>query len=327
LVFVLASSTAQAQRLRFDWEAPPTCPSQDALSSEIQRLLGGTIPGGGAPITAHARAVANERGFELTLETAVEGARGERTLSAERCEELAAAAALIVALMIDPDAVARVDPTEPSALVAPQRIGLALGSPALPAARPLPPPEPEPPQEEAREPIRPLLGAGALIDIGTLPALTGGVLLEAGFGIAPVDGRIRATLLFPETATAQELPGATADLWSLAVGVLGCLRPIDVFRALGFCADLEAGSVFGRGGGITDPRFGAGFWLAAGGAVTLAWQPEEWFDLEGMAEVLGQIAASDFAVTVNGPGEATDVVLFRPSGVSGRFGLVAHVHF
>lgn len=339
-VLALAPGAARAQeRLSLRWEAPAACPDRAAVQGEVTRLLGGSIPSEGAAIAADAHALEVEGGFELTLRTEVEGALGERALTGHRCDELAAAAALILALMIDPEAVARAEPSlaagsAPTSLPAgvPSEHSLAerLEAPTLALPREPVPREPEPPARRAApdEGLRALLGVGALLDVGTLPAPTPGVLVEGGLGIPLIDARLRAVFLFAQPAQNRtELPGASAELMALSIGVVSCLRPIDVARFLGVCAEVAGGAAFGSSSGISAPAFGAGFWLAAGGGLTLAWQPEPWFDLEAMAEALGQIVAPPFDIVIAERGMTRTVTLFAPPGISGRFGVSARVHF
>lgn len=332
----LSPGIGRAQpRLSLQWDAPPACPDRAAVEAEVARLLGGAMPNGTPAITAEGRAVALDGAFALTLRTEVEGARGERALRGERCEELAAAAALILALMIDPDAVAHADPSplaaEPASVSPPDDAteepspARRLTAPTVRVPREAASREPAPPPERG---LQAILGVGALLDVGTLASATPGVQVEGGLGVPLVDARLRAVLLFPQaTASAEELPGANAELMALSLGLVGCVRPIDVARFLGVCAELAGGALFGSSRGISDPAFGAGFWLAAGGGVALAWEPAPWFDLEVMAEVLGQIVAPTFDVTVSEAGTTRTVTLFVPGAVSGRFGASAHVRF
>lgn len=333
------SSVARAdERLALRWEAPDGCPGREAVRAEVARLVGGALPGG-EPIVAEARTIAAEGAFELTLRTEVGGQHGERTLRADRCDELAAAAALILALMIDPEAVARAEP-EPSALA--PSLARALAPPARevepPGAAPArrgpdarrtaePFTEAGPPPPLRGEALEAVFGAGIQLDVGTLPSAAAALVLEGGFGVPLIDGRLRLAFLFPQAGASAELSGASAELMAFSAGVLACVRPIEQARALGLCADLAAGSVFGAARGISEPRFGAGFWLAAGGGLALAWQPVPWFDLEGMAEVLGQIVAPAFEIVVGEAGGERRVVLFEPPAVAGRFTLTAHVRF
>ncbi len=321
---------ARAERLSLRWEGPASCPTQESVVSEIARLLGGTIPEDGPPIRAEATTLQREDGFELTLRTDVEGASGQRVLSASSCEELAAATALILALMIDPEAVVleNAEPQGSPLTAAAPAIARELGSPI--ASEPAPAPTPEPPPVAPSPPPEALsarIGVGGFLDIGTLPAPTFGVVIEGGLAIPIIEGGLLAVLLVPQTAGAPTLPEATAELWALSAGAYGCVRPIEELRELGFRAEVQAGALFGASSGISDPRFGAGFWMAAGGGLTLTWKPIPLLDLELFATVLGQIAAPQFVVTVGSAGGETTVILFDPPRVSGRFGASAHLHF
>lgn len=337
LVVTLMTAPTQAQpRLTLSWDAPDGCPARDAVEGEVARLVGGTIPEG-PPIAAEARTIAAEGAFELTLRTDVEGEHGERTLRADRCDELATAAALILALMIDPEAALRAEP-EPSPLAPRASMARALSAPT----RELEPPrtievrrgnraaEPftdaGPPVPTRDDGIEVLIGAGVQLDVGTLPSATAAVVVEGGFGVPLIDGRLRAVFLFPQSAASPELVGASAELMAFSAGVLACLRPIEEARAIGICADVSIGSVFGSSRGISNPAFGVGFWFGAGGGLALAWQPAPWFDVEGMAEILGQIAPS-FDVIVGGAGGERTIVVYEPPPIAGRFTLAAHVHF
>lgn len=350
-----ASQAAAQARLELTWEGLPACPTGDAIEGEVARLVGGTLPEG-APIRATGRASEREGGgYTLVLTTDVEGARGERTLDAERCDELAAAAALILALMIDPEAAMRAEPIEPSTLALPE------------PGPPPPPPEPslallldvprayalvpgrlesqraiDPPRTieidrgagraRVREELRPLdpqpiggsFGLGALLDVGTLPNPSGAAFLEAGFGIPLIDARLRVVLVFPGQPASVALEDGseiTAELWAFTTGAVVCVHPIDVARWLEVCGDVEVGAIFGQAD-VSAPDFGAGFWIGAGGGLGLVWAPEPWFDLEVLAEVLGTYG-QDFYVNI-GPADTT---IYAPPDAAFRFSLAAHVRF
>ncbi len=350
LLLAVAAPTAAAQsRLSLSWSAPAACPTSDAVESEVARLLVGPIPTGGSPIVATADATEVDGRFELRLGTEVDGERGERTLRADRCDELAAAAALILALMIDPEAVARAElppeetplPEEPPAPRETPSLGARLAAPtvratiteserAIEPARDVeihaePPPQERPSESDV---VSAMLGAGVGLDVGTLPSAAPAVVIEGGVGVPLIDGRIRAVLLLPQSAAnPMALPGVSGELMAFTGSLMSCLRPIAEARAIGVCADLSGGAVWGTGRGVSEPLFGAGFWLAAGGGLDLAWQPAPWFDLELMAEVLGQITAPIFDVVVTTPDGERTVTLWSPPGVTGRFSLSAHVRF
>jgi hypothetical protein len=351
VVTLLAAPCAAAQdRLELAWEAPPACPTAEAIEGEVARLVGGTLPPGAA-IRATGRASARDAGgFALYLTTEVDGARGERTLDADRCDELAAAAALILALMIDAEAAMRAEPIEPSTLALPEpeppprplpSLALALSVPGLAprvagrveSQRAIDPDrtievrrgaDVRTSRDNEGDTITGTFGIGALFDIGTLPNPAGGLLLEGGLGIPLIDARLRATLVFPgESASAEDMPEITAELWAFTAGVLACVHPIDVARFFEVCVDVEFGSVFGSASGPgVRSIFGAGGWFGVGGGPGLVWQPEPWFDLEALAELFGQYAQTFY---VNIDGDPVDIYI--PPPVAFRFGLAAHLRF
>ena len=89
-----------------DWDGPAECLSPAWVNAEVARLLGGSIslPQGK---TLVARAIiVRGRAWSVTITTHHAGQTGQRSIEASSCEELAKATSLILALMIDPDAVA-----------------------------------------------------------------------------------------------------------------------------------------------------------------------------------------------------------------------------
>jgi hypothetical protein len=366
LALALAPSAGSAQgRLTLRWTAPPACPDAATVQREVERLLGGALPDG-PPVVAEADTSPDGEGYRLALETQMAGARGERVLEGPRCAELAAATALILALMIDPEAVARAESSPPdspapslaTALASPRMESMAESSPlrtqqtmselaardgagsidagsigagsidagsidAAPTAESTgAAPDPlEPPV--SNDTLGGFVGVVGLLDVGTLPAPTAGVALEAGFGIPLVDGRLRATYLVPQPGDSAVVPGVGADLMAASLEARGCVRPIEDARAIGACGGLAAGAVFGTGRGVADPQSGVGFWLAASIGLALAWAPVDWLDLELDADLVIPLYDSDFVVDLAG----RDVDVFVPSDVAGRFGLAAHVRF
>jgi hypothetical protein len=344
LLVLLASSRVHAQeRLSLVWRAPRTesCPDEAAVRAEVERLVGGAIPNDGPPIRAEARAERAGREIVLHLRTEIEGVADERTLRSAQCVELASAAALLVALLIDPEAAFRAE--EPPVRRAPRseiraeldRGTLASLSPearnlimvrpeGLPRTDALGTRDPEAPRED--DSLRGFVGAAGLLDVGSLPSPTAGIAIDGGIGIPLVDARVRAVFLFPQTASLSAPFAVEAELYGFSAGVMGCLRPIDVARFIGICADVQAGAIFGRTSHITDPQFGGGFWLAAGGGLVGVWRALDWLDFELTAEVLGLLVPLDFAVATSEEPEE-DVVIFDPVDVSARFALAVHVHF
>ena len=90
----------------FDWSAPPECPSQEQVEADIARLVGGEPrPHDGSDLQAEV-AVSRGQLWSAELTTQHAGEIGHRSIQAPSCEAAAAGIALIIALSIDPDAVA-----------------------------------------------------------------------------------------------------------------------------------------------------------------------------------------------------------------------------
>src|SRR5690606_15890524 len=170
------------------WSAPAGCPSGEELRRGMERRLGRTLAAGEAQ--AEGRVELREAGgYRLTLRTTVEGVTEERALEADDCRALADATALIVALAIDPVAVAEViepwggDPLEPPPAPVGVESGPLVPAPAEGPAEPEPEPAETPP--EAIEPAsrsRPggLFRVGGGVGLGAIPGVTGALALAGG---------------------------------------------------------------------------------------------------------------------------------------------------
>ncbi|HVR63379.1 MAG TPA: hypothetical protein VMU50_15870, partial [Polyangia bacterium] len=147
-----------APELSLTWQAPAGCPDGGDVEAQFARLLGGA---GRAPAAKHLTATATVQPaaagrWTLRLETALDGVPGQRALEGDSCWTVASAAALILALTIDPNATAAPEPAreEPGARAAP-----------MVAIAPPPPPEPAP-----RWRLRPFARAFGSATLALLPS-------------------------------------------------------------------------------------------------------------------------------------------------------------
>ncbi len=122
LLLALATSLTPAVDLR--WDAPAGCPGAPELERQIAALLAGRAPPEHRPRVAFR---VERRDAEWQLHGEIDGPEGpgRRDLSAATCGELVEAAALIVAIAVDPNFV-----------------------PGQPAVPPAPPPAEPPPVGE-----------------------------------------------------------------------------------------------------------------------------------------------------------------------------------
>jgi hypothetical protein len=244
-----AARPARAQadaRVELTWSAPAGCPSQTDLEADVARRLGRVLASDGPVLRALAEVEVVEAGFRLVLVTELEREAGRRVLEAPRCEELASAASVIVALLADPHADATPKPTPP-------------------------PPEPPPPdpveerepasaepddeedeEEEPEEPetlsppivVRVSVRPELIADLGTMPALGVGPALSLGLRLDRTAIELSGNYLPPNHVERDERDLGTIKLWSAGLGVC---HAFGRKNQLGPCLRAEYGRMSGEG--------------------------------------------------------------------------------
>lgn len=155
--------------LELRWTAPPACPSKRAALDALGQLLDDTAYDAAQPTRASVLIQGTQQaGYVAEIAIERGASSGERTLRAARCAELADAAVLVIAMVIDPDAAtaaassrATPDATARDATAGPPSARAAPSS-AAPAPKPElerrasepPIPEDEEPEREDDEPER-----------------------------------------------------------------------------------------------------------------------------------------------------------------------------
>ncbi len=119
-----------------DWSAPAGCPEPSAVRATVEGLLGSPRGAGAAgSLAVRATVVRQDDGrWALTLATVEGRERGERVLEGPTCQAVADAAALIVALAVDPDA-------SPGSIAAHAAVPASRGASDSPAALAAPQPD------------------------------------------------------------------------------------------------------------------------------------------------------------------------------------------
>jgi len=233
---------------RFSWTAPEECPSQQQVQTEIARLLGGDIQLHEGDLEVKATVVHGPL-WSGDLSTQHAGQAGHRSIEAPSCKAMADAIALIVALLIDPDAVAS-QPTAPEVPSAPE----------IPASNR--------PSNRWRPEV--LVGVHAQGRIGTLP----GADIGLGFGVGVAGGRWRTDLRWSYGLRRDQvasLPSGASGRFNIAVAsVTECFNLGQTRWRFGPCAALEAGRVSVSGFGATAGFSKDALWLALGGGAFLS---------------------------------------------------------
>jgi hypothetical protein len=211
---------------------------------EIARLLGGTIEiAQEADLEARAE-VGRGLGWSVALTTRHAGQVGRRTIDAPSCQLVAEAAALIIALMIDPAAVAAQTQDPEGKTV----------------------PAPSPPAAAVLQPLDVLAGLHAQGRLGTLPGVDVG--LGVGVGLAGRRWRVelRGTygLRRDQVAYLSSLPGAYGRFNIFTSALSACLNLGRAALAYGPCAAAEAGLVSAEGHGATRGFSKRAPWAALG---------------------------------------------------------------
>jgi hypothetical protein len=272
----------QAGALTFSWQAPAGCPSRGQVSGEIARLLGGEIrvPQDG-DITARA-VVEHGLTWSLAMDTELAGRPGRRSLEAASCQDLANAAALIVALMIDPEAVAAHATTPQPVAVPPQPMDESPATDPAPESRP--------------RAVEYLVGIHAAGSYGTLPSLDVG--LGGGIGLQGRRWRaeLRGTygLRRDQKAMAVSPAGSYGQFNFVAAALAACINLGPQGFAFGPCGDAEFGVISAKGVGVSQSLPASTLWSALGAGGYAAVSLGHHLGLPLHVDVLAPLRRSEF---------------------------------
>ena len=257
--------------LAIEWSAPEECPRVDRVIADISRFLAKGESIHVDPRT-HVRAVIRREAadrYVLELEARLPGGAVDRWISAKRCDLLASAAALVIAVVLEPVVV--LETVETKNVTSPRAA----------------PPEPRPKLPQTpRQKIRTggFVRAGGMGGFGVLPRFGGGVVGAGGLRIVKTPlqaGRIEVTALYeaPQRTSAAAMPeaGAVLDVWT--IGVRGCWVPASGKVEFPLCGGMEAGVLRGRPIGLAQPRTVRTMWSAVHTGAAIAYAPVPRFAL------------------------------------------------
>jgi hypothetical protein len=314
--------------LSLRWQTAPGCPELGTIRAKVERLLGRPLTSD-APSTLEASGTVLPAGdgYKLELRTRSTAAGdGSRILRAAECGALADAAALVLALAIDPERVAALDAetnTEKSDPAADPPLSEDTGAES----------GPDPTDRDAggaaasetsgaRAPIKSQLGAGVglSVDMGTLPRPAPGptawVFVEMGRLRLDVTGS-----LFPPRSTGGSLG---ADVGLFTVAAQGCARAMGNSLSLWPCVAFEAGRITGKGGKqLDESKAGHRVWLAPLVGLRGAWQALGWLTMNAELQAGFPLTRPTFVVSA---GDTPNDV-HRPNPFIGRLVLGAEVMF
>jgi hypothetical protein len=241
-----AAAEPAAPPLRLEWHAPAGCPDREHAQAAIAAALGKPLPPRDEPAVVRVQIAQREDG-QWNADIWMYGAdgSGERSFAGASCAHVADAAALIVAMALDPSA-------------APERADSDAG-----AARA------SLPNETA---LRFLLGLRVSGGTGSLPEPSAGIALALGVELGRLRAEVDAAAWLPQVARGG-LDGEVGGRLGLFTGALrGCfdaLRPGGGALRIGACLAFEAGVATGEGIDISDPQTDEHLWAAGLGGLSL----------------------------------------------------------
>jgi hypothetical protein len=274
---------------RFAWAAPEECPSREQVQAEIARLVGGDLQlrqGGELEVNA---TVLHGSLWSAELVTQHAGQTGRRTIEAPSCKAVADGTALIVALLIDPDAVAaNTQAPKAEAASAPEASKTHTWQANF------------------------LAGIHLQGRVGTLPGADIGI----GLGIGLAGPRWRTDLRWTYGLRRDQvasLPFGASGRFNIATGSLTeCFNLGQGKLGFGACALLEMGRVSVDGYGTTAGFSKHALWLALGGGAFLSFAMGQHLHASMEADVALPMYRPDY-VFQDVPG-----VVFKAPAVGGR---------
>ena len=293
--------------LALSWLAPETCPDADSERAEIRRRVGVIDPAHvPEPVTAEVEIRASGTGaFGLSLRTRVGETSGERSLTGDDCRQLADAAALVLALLINPKA--SLGP-EPPTVTAPPPV---TAPPAMPA------------DDDATfdQHARFGMGLDAVMAFGVLPGLDAGLAGRGFFQQGRLVLMARTGGFFAKDKPAAVLPGASASFYLLESALTICARTLPG-RRLGamLCLGPALEWLHGSSAGVSSPGEASAFWACALAGAAGQLRLSRRTRLRLAAEVRGLGSRPDFAILGLG-------TVYRPAAFSLRGALGVDVLF
>jgi hypothetical protein len=247
----------QAPLLELTWTAPAGCPDQAHVAAAVQAFVGPRRPSQ-RPLTARGTLIASAEAprYRLALAVGRNGVASERTMTGDDCARLAEAAALILALDIDPAAGS--GESEPAVPEGPPPAAPARSAPEI-APRPRVARAGRAPASPPRPLVNVQLGARVVFDHGSLPRPTLGVGGAATVARGPfaldlqvIGYQPQFTLEGPRRGTG----GAYVGL--LAFSAHGCAGTVRWSVEWLGCLGGEVGRASTRGVNIAQPDAAAG---------------------------------------------------------------------
>lgn len=260
----LAWAETEPPLLDLAWEAPKECPAKDAVVARVEELVGPRRPDL-KTLRAQARVTksADPSQPRYVLELFVDGAESpSRTFRGEDCSHTVDAAAIVLALDIDREAAAHVEPVPP-----PPTAEGSVGSDSTPlpsSAKPAPKAAAEARSRHVPSRYRVEAGLRFVFDDGSLPRATMGLAAAVALARGPLMLELQGTVYDDKFTSGGPRGGVGgADVALSTLGAHACWRGMLVTASFRACAGGELGVESTTGVSVTYPLKASGLWSAA----------------------------------------------------------------
>jgi hypothetical protein len=296
LALSLASSARASDEvsLRIAWDAPEDCPGARALDARLRETLGGDPAELGRLGLVQARVEREPSGYRLTLAVHDGGRVSERVFDAAACADLVEAAAVAITLALQAPLASTPEPAS---------------EPRAPEPRDqAPPAEPE----RAHGALRWSLGAGAVLDVGSLPSPAPGLGVQGRASLGAWSLAPYGVLLASQREAVRA--GGQVELGLWLAGLRGCYTVLAGTLGFAACAAFEAGRFHAQGVALSPGRSVNDPWLAPAVGLDAGWELSRALRLSVGLDAVAPLLRKQYAVNVNENVHA-------PSALSGRFWL------
>jgi len=258
----------------------PDCPTAAEVARDIETLIGEPVP----PIDVQLGVRDTSEGVVADLAYTAAEQTQRRSIPGATCADVVNAAAVVVAVGVDPVAVRETlqpvlqtpTPEVPEVVEPPPALPMtaeAEPEPVPPAPAFAPPAEPRPRRR------RPSFGAFARGGLGLseLPEPMGWVGGGLQLGLGGLRVELSAQHLFDQRIVHRDNENAGADVSLTSARPAACWTPRLGAFTLGGCVGLDLGVARGRGFGLDDPGTGRALWVAVTPGFRAHWHPTRRF--------------------------------------------------
>ena len=292
----IAVAQVPSETLRLTWEAPEGCPDEVRLRAEVDHLIASSERLDLSGLSVEGSLTPDGARWHLQVLIRTSGMDGRRELHGSSCVALARAAALIIALQVDPMAVAeapvRPASTEPEPEPNPASLQPSAFRQAVESERP-------PPVDRGARPTQPIMLAGSvavsapsageklrfqltldsLLTESVMPDLGAGIGLSFGLVGEYWQARLGGRWTKPQSvrSTVNEDDGARFAWWS-GYAAVGARLPMGRW-SLTPLVEIEVGYLGGEAFGLTNARSDGSWWLSLGAGLHLQLELSEWLGL------------------------------------------------